>query len=172
MISGEKIKSWLAEGESERIEFKLSFGQDTIETLVAFANHKGGNVIIGVSDDAEVLGISLSKESTNHWINEVKSKTAPQLVPDAEIYEFDGKKIVRLVIAEYPVKPVSFRGRYYKRKANANHLLSTTEVVNAHLQSVNSSWDFYIRPSKKITDISMDKVIWQIERINHGNRFR
>jgi hypothetical protein len=34
--------------ESETIEFKSSFNEATIETLVAFANTQGGTVFIGV----------------------------------------------------------------------------------------------------------------------------
>ena len=38
----------LKKGESETVEFKQSFNVDTIETLSAFANVKGGSVLIGV----------------------------------------------------------------------------------------------------------------------------
>ena len=71
-----------------------------------------------------------------------------------------------LGIAAYPVKPVACKGRCYKRISNTNHLLSTQEIVNIHLQSINSSWDFYIRPNKVIADISLEKVNKQIEIIN------
>ena len=50
----DKLQVWLKEGESERLEFKPTFNQDTIETLVAFANAKGGCVLLGVSDDKEI----------------------------------------------------------------------------------------------------------------------
>jgi predicted HTH transcriptional regulator len=36
--------------ESQTVEFKKSFNEDVIETLVAFANTKGGRVLIGVAD--------------------------------------------------------------------------------------------------------------------------
>ena len=32
----------IALGESENLEFKASFGKEVIESLAAFANHKGG----------------------------------------------------------------------------------------------------------------------------------
>lgn len=39
----------LTAGESETIEFKTSFGRETIETLVAFANTAGGTVLVGIN---------------------------------------------------------------------------------------------------------------------------
>ncbi len=101
--------------ENIHVEFKTSFNQDVIETLVAFSNAKGGTVYIGVSDKGEVKGISIEKETIQNWINEVKSKTAPQIIPDFEVLETENKTVVVLDIAEYPIKPVSTRGRYYKR---------------------------------------------------------
>ncbi len=40
----------IRKGESETMEFKSSFGKEVIETLSAFANTKGGKVLVGVSD--------------------------------------------------------------------------------------------------------------------------
>ena len=36
--------------ETQHIEFKPNFNEDVIETLVAFANAKGGRVLVGVDD--------------------------------------------------------------------------------------------------------------------------
>lgn len=37
-----KITHILQQGENEQVEFKTSFSKEVIETLVAFANSKGG----------------------------------------------------------------------------------------------------------------------------------
>jgi ATP-dependent DNA helicase RecG len=47
----------LPANESETVEFKTSFNVETIETLVAFANAKGGSVYVGIADDASVTGV-------------------------------------------------------------------------------------------------------------------
>ena len=44
------IREMIALGESEDLEFKASFGKEVIESLAAFANHKGGVVLVGVED--------------------------------------------------------------------------------------------------------------------------
>lgn len=70
----------LIQRENEELEFKTSFGRETIETPVAFANAKGGSVLVGVSS-TEKVGVSVSVER----INQVKAVTSPSVVPDIEI---------------------------------------------------------------------------------------
>ena len=48
------IQRLIAKGESNVLEFKASFGKDVIETVCAFANHKGGAVLIGVSRSPKI----------------------------------------------------------------------------------------------------------------------
>jgi len=161
--------------ESITIEFKTSFNEDVIETLVAFSNAKGGTVYVGISDKGEIKGVHLGNETIPNWVNEIKNKTAPQIIPDVEILIIDNKTVVGLFAMEYPIKPVSVRGRYYKRTGNSNHLLSVSEVSNMNLQTVNSSWDYYPRPGKSMKDISLvkvQKVIDIIKRRNPNNRIK
>ncbi len=156
----------ISAGQTTTVEFKTNFNNEVIETLVAFANAQGGQVLIGVSNDKNIVGVSLKEESIQNWINEVKQKTAPSLIPDADVLEIAHKKVLVFSIQEYPIKPVSFRGRYYKRITNANHLLSVDEVVNMHLKTINSSWDYHTNNHFNIDDISFEKVQTAIEAIN------
>ena len=75
-------------------EFKTSFNEEVIVTLVAFANAKGGKVYVGVNDVGNVVGMDLGPESVAKWINEIKQKTEPSVIPDADIIEVDGKTVV------------------------------------------------------------------------------
>ncbi len=152
--------------ESHQLEFKLSFQDEVIVSLVAFANSKGGTIYIGVADNGEVKGVQIGKETLAHWSNEIKNKTAPVLLPDLEEVEMEGKVVVKIVVPEYPVKPVSTKGRYYKRKGNANHQLSVAEVVEMHLKTLNSSWDAFPDQQHTIEDLSFEKVQAAIDRKN------
>ena len=160
------LKQLLQQGENEKLEFKTSFGREAIETLVAFANAKGGTLLIGINDSGEVTGVSVSGESLQQWINQVKSATSPSIVPETELLKHHGKNVVMLWVPAYPVKPVSIKGKYFIRKHASNHLMSLEEIANEHLKTINLSWDFAIDPNHGIKDVSLDKVNRFVELAN------
>ena len=151
--------------EDKYTEFKQSFNDDVIITLVAFANTKGGRVYVGMKDDGNVCGVSLGKESLQNWLNDIKLKTEPSIIPDVDVTEIDGKTVVVLSVQEYPVKPISMRGRYYSRQMNSNHLMTAFEISNSILQTKNSSWDFYVDNQHTIKDVDFDKVEYCISKM-------
>jgi ATP-dependent DNA helicase RecG len=164
--------NWLhliKQGENEKTEFKTSFNTEVIETLVAFANSKGGAVMVGVANDKRIVGASLQEESIQNWINEVKNKTVPSIIPDVELIEVELKNIIIFSTPEYPVKPVSYKGKYFKRVKNSNQQLLVSEVVNLHLQSLNTSWDAYPDNHHHLDAISFDKVQQSIEVLKNRN---
>ena len=148
------------------MEFKTAFDKDAIETLAAFANTKGGKVFIGVSDRGAIKGTEIGKESVQNWINQAKQYTSHSIIPDVETVTIKSKNIVIFSVQESPIKPVACRGRYYKRIKNANHQLSVSEVVNLHLKTFNTSWDFHVDEHHSEKDISFDKVQGFIDHVN------
>ena len=157
-MNSQALLDIIAKGENNHVEFKSSFNDEVIVSLVAFANSKGGHVLVGVSDNGKVKGVQLGKETLVNWVNEVKNKTAPVLIPDVEVISIGDKNVVVISCDEYPVKPISTKGRYYKRVENSNHPLLVSEVVDLHLKSINMSWDSFPDPVHVIDDISLEKV--------------
>ena len=165
------LQHWLEAGETQTQEFKSSFDKACIETLVAFANARGGQVLVGVSDRGEVLGTTLGKESLNEWLVQIKSATSPSIIPDIEAHTVNGKTIVAISVAEFPVKPVSTKGRYYKRVSNTNQALNASEISDLHMQTLQLSWDAYPAHNAQLQDLSMDKVAQFVKQVNAGGRF-
>ena len=98
------LKESIADGESDRLEFKTGFDRETIQTLAAFANTRGGCVIIGVDNEGTVHGIRTGQETIQNWLNQIKQATSPSIFPDFELTTENDKTIAMLSIQEYPVK--------------------------------------------------------------------
>ena len=160
-----EILSVINAGETGTTEFKTTFQKEVIETVVAFANAKGGQILIGVSDAMHIKGIVINNETLKDWLNQIKNNTHPSVLPDIESYQIDGKTIVQISISEQPVKPIAYKSRYFKRVKNANHLMTLDESANEHLKSINSSWDYHIDTRHDYADISMEKVLGLIQKI-------
>jgi len=137
------IVKLLKNGESDTVEFKTGFNKKAIISLAAFANTKGGKVIVGADNKGHVSGIKTGPETVQRYLNEIKVSTYPQILPNVDEYEIKGKTVLVFAINEYPVKPISFKNRYYKRVKNSNHLLSLDEIVDLQQQSLNISYDSY-----------------------------
>jgi ATP-dependent DNA helicase RecG len=158
--------------ENQHIEFKPGFNEDVIETLTAFANTQGGKVLVGVNDDGKpVKNFTIGRESIQNWINEIKTKTQPSIIPDAEIVAYKDSEIVEFAVQEFPVKPVACRGKYFKRVKNSNHQLSVSEISDIYLQSMQYSWDAYPAMNATVEDIDPDKVQKFIDKVNSAGRF-
>jgi ATP-dependent DNA helicase RecG len=135
-MNEETILDFIKKGESETVEFKSTLDQAAIETLAALANTKGGY------------------------------DTLPTLLPDVATAVIDHKDVVIFMIDEFPIKPVSCRGKYLKRVRNANHQIPIHEISDLHLRSYQTSWDFYSDTRHGLVDISLVKVSKFIEISN------
>lgn len=170
----QNLQTLIEQGENQFVEFKRSFQKEVIETVVAFANAKGGRIFIGVNDEGHILGLTPTKESLQKHINSIKQNTQPGLLVDIDEVKIAGKIIFVIEVKEYPIKPVAYKNRYYKRIKNANHSMSLDEIANEHLKTINGSWDFYIDDRHDFSDISQENidVFIQLVEDNLGKKFR
>ena len=109
--------------------------------------------------------------NTPQYINEIKNKTRPSIIPEVEINALNGTEVLKFTIQEFPVKLVSCKGRYYKRIKNSNHQLSPQQISDLLLQSLQISWDSYPFQKATYNDLNEERIIRFIERVNDGGRF-
>jgi ATP-dependent DNA helicase RecG len=157
--------------ENETLEFKTSFNRTVIETIVAFSNAKGGNVVLGVNDDKKIVGISISNESIQKWINEIKQNTEPSILPTFESIKIDNKLVVIIAVDEFPLKPVSYKNKFYVRKNNSNHRLSVNDIVKMRFISLNYSFDSF-EINTKYDDLNIEALDFFKKRISKAGRYK
>ena len=134
-----QLREIIEKGESETVEFKENFDKETIETVGAFANTKGGMILVGVSDKGKIIGVHIRKETVNNWVNQIAQSTDPRIVPDIEVYTVNGKDVGIIWIKEFPLKPVSVKGRCFRRTGNSNRIMTPQEIAHMHLVSTDTS---------------------------------
>ncbi len=155
--------------ESQRLEFKESFGKDTVETVAAFCNATGGNILIGVDKKGNVKGVTVTEEILKEWVNAIKQATQPQIFPEISPVIVDGKKVVTIMVQEFPIKPVSYKGKYFKRIGASNHLITVNEIVEMQLYSINSSFDSFV-VQHTLSDLRMDLILNFFRHIGNAGR--
>ncbi|MCX5703442.1 MAG: putative DNA binding domain-containing protein, partial [Candidatus Omnitrophica bacterium] len=82
--------------ESENIELKLSLSliNEIIEAISAFANARGGKIVVGVDSGGRIIGIQIGKDTIESLTNRIAQNTDPKIHPRISVKDIEGKKIV------------------------------------------------------------------------------
>jgi ATP-dependent DNA helicase RecG len=148
----------MAHGESETLEFKERFSTEVIEVAVAFANTKGGRVVIGVSDAGKPIAQTFGKEALRDYVNRIATATEPTVIPEAEKHSTPEGEIIVLSVNEFPLKPIATRGRCYRRAGSTTRQMSPAEIAEMHLHSTGQSMDAIIVAGKIREDLDLEAV--------------
>jgi len=120
------ISNILQKGEGISVEFKKAknkLPENLFETLCAFLNRNGGNVLLGILDDGTVEGVNsdvaeqMKKDIANLCNN--PQKLFPTFLLDIEIIEYDGKVYDRNADGDFELRTDEQIKQCYIRKSNA-----------------------------------------------------
>lgn len=124
--------------ESETLEFKESWGDAALESVAAFANHRGGSLWLGVRDDGSAIGRSFGDAAIRTITEQIADRLG--LRPSIQAQSRDGKPIL-----EIAVQPsgdlIACGGRYLTRVGATNRQMTSEQVVQHLLQRTGQTWD-------------------------------
>ena len=122
-ITAEQVKLLIRQGESLTVEFKERYTARVDEDIVAFANAKGGTLLLGVRDDGIVVGERLTND-LKAKINSLTRNCKPTITTElSQIGE-----VVAVVVPEGAEKPYSCGSGYYRRLDGNTQKLSHDEL--------------------------------------------
>jgi len=156
-------------GESATVEFKKSTAslREGIETICAFANHRGGYLLFGIDDHGTIVGQEVTDDTLRNVANAVKLNTDPKLYPSIEKIELEGKTCILITIEESPLKPHLAYGRGYLRVGTANQKLDRDRYEYLIQQRFNGyGFDYQIQPDATLNDIDTDSLYDFLEKAN------
>ena len=125
----QNIKNLISKEESENLEFKssLSESKEIIQTISAFANTKGGKIIVGVSNLKNILGINIGKDTVERLGNQISQNTDPKIYPSVTTEKIKDKFLIIIKIKESSDHLALAFGRPYKRVGKSTVRISKDE---------------------------------------------
>lgn len=101
------IKRLILEGEGVSLDFKKTITrcEKIAKTMVAFANNKGGRLLIGVADDGSIKGVKYEEEEKYMITKAANFFIRPALEPVFEEVYVDDKLVLIVNIENSTTKP-------------------------------------------------------------------
>jgi predicted HTH transcriptional regulator len=102
-----EIAARIAQGEGKTLEFKRGLPRDDkiARTLAAFANTRGGLLLIGVGDTGELLGAPRPRQTLERVREIAANGLEPALKVELGLVELAGKRIVCCSVPLSPARP-------------------------------------------------------------------
>ncbi|GAB5410466.1 MAG: hypothetical protein BalsKO_28310 [Balneolaceae bacterium] len=134
-LSKQDLKNLISTGESSFLEFKhkVASPEKLAKEIAAFANSKGGKILIGVADNGEMVGIESYMEE-EFWITQAAEDCCTP-IPEIsiELVSFSGTDILLVDVPEADEKPVYVKGKKrrtaYVRRADES-VVASDEIVS------------------------------------------
>ena len=127
-----ELEELIRNGEGSGVEFKQDGlrPEQLAREIVAFANFKGGKILLGVGDDRSITGIG--REGLEEWVMNICAvQVHPRIIPYYEEVELDGKRIAVISVDMGISKPyvVRHNGRedIYLRIGSTSRLATREE---------------------------------------------
>jgi len=103
-----EIQNLVRQGETDTLEFKTKANhpEKIVKEMVAFANTKGGQLLVGVNDQGEIMGLAAADEELYTLENAIRKYCFPKISYRYEIIPVSTKKaIIIYTIFESELKP-------------------------------------------------------------------
>lgn len=157
------IRELIAQGESKTVEIKRDVPKNhqIAQTICAFANRAGGILMIGVSDDGNVVGMQPERihELIEKVPNILHDAIFPMILPEIYTYTMDQKMILIFQVfpgsnTPYYVKNKGKANGTYIRVGRTNKQADEEMIKELERHKLNISFDMDVHEELMETDVS------------------
>lgn len=136
------IENLLQQKEGVRLEFKASPNIDAIaKSITSFINTQGGDLVVGVDDNKNVLGIENAQEQSVSIQNTLVELIKPTAPISVQVISYKKKEVILISVWEGAKKPYQYKGAIYNRIGQVSK--TTTPEKLTHLISQRKQADFH-----------------------------
>lgn len=156
-MTPEDLLARIVKWEDLHTEFKrgdLPDRHELAKDIVCFANTDGGQLIFGVSEDREVIGVADVTRLVDLVDNVSYDLCRPPVTVVPEVLDVGGRTVVVLNIAKGDQRPYSTsQGRYYLRSGQRCRQASREELLRLFQATESFFWDEQPVQRAKKTDL-------------------
>jgi len=161
------LKELITNGESKRVEFKeqLPKNESIVKTIISFSNTSGGKLIIGVTDNRKIVGISEDNifELQDRLTSLIFDRCYPNILPEIYTQNIDGKlllviEVFRGNLLPYYLKKEGKNKGTYIRVGESNRVASFDNIIELERQRRNISFDEEIAYEVELTTLDLSPI--------------
>src|SRR3990172_1605414 len=153
MMDVNKVQILVQEGEGLTIEFKEHFTPRIDEDIVAFANTKGGVVLLGVRDDRTVSGEKLTNDLKAR-INSI----ARNCNPPVQVKIKQLQNIIAIEVPQGEEKPYNCSSGYFRRLDGTTQKMTNHELRTMFQEHEATPFEEKVNKDVTWNDISKEKI--------------
>lgn len=142
----------IAKGESDTLDFKktISSASKIAKTMSAFANHKGGRLLVGVNDNGTISGVRSEDEK---YMLDLAAQfyCKPEIALELIEWEMGDKSVIECIIPEGKDKPYYAKdeeGKWWVHIRVKDKSLLASKVVVDVLKRSTKQTDTFIKYTK------------------------
>lgn len=121
--------------ETRILEFKETITNTFLETVSAFSNYDGGEILFGVDDDGNIKGLSNVKQACLDIENKINDNISPQ--PNYTLEIQNSEQTIKLSVKSGFQKPYLYKSKAYKRNDTSTIEVDTLEFSRLVLEGKN-----------------------------------
>jgi len=154
-----ELRKRILQGEDYHTEFKeiLPNNEELATRIVCFANSDGGQLIIGVSNSGDIVGVT-NLDETIRKIDDISfNRCEPPIGVLQETIDINGKSVLIVNIPKGEQRPYRTKsGLYYVRASNRCRQASWDEVRRLYQTSESVYYDEIPIAKAQLSDIDLD----------------
>ncbi len=172
------IQELLTQNENATLEFKREppRGEQLAQTVIAYANGAGGNLIIGVEDRTKTLiGVNPDERADLEElvVNQIHDTIAPTVIPHITFHNIEGCLLLMITVYSGNAKPYYLKSKgeamgTYVRVGASNRLADEAMRQELYRQRLNISFDsepFYEATPEDVNVELVEAYLQQRQRV-------
>lgn len=155
------IENLLQQKESVRLEFKASPNIDAIaKSITSFINTQGGDLVVGVDDNKNVLGIKNAQQQSLTIQNTLVELIKPTAPISVQVVKYKNKEVILISVWEGAKKPYQYKGVIYNRIGQVSKTTSPEKLTNLISQRKQADFHWERMPvlGAELTDLDTVEI--------------